>query len=434
LRMRALISLCLVGLVAGGGGGGEEYRMMKNWMKMKAVESCWGEENAKVWTVKMKKAVAECSETDAPELDLPPFRQPYRFINTLMKYADQMEERQAMLVYNVLKRMYNPSSNHDSWFNSHHQHNQDYDNSAPQLYRRKNNRQSSLEDMVRKIVMKTTMNKENMFSAEDSSAMDYNSRSSFRAGNRDQYQGRNEYKGHNSYSAPDSNNKYDSAEDMYDALAQELREKEMRANMMKYKVEFQHQNSSPFNKRDFSEKMAALINRRHRRAASVGTLSNPLDVGDRLIQRVEHIQQSTENRIGNMTCVLKKMGILNQENELDLALQRKSTEAYSMPDPWFKARVMNDLRVCNMVAESLPREAEEETFSSNGQVNMSKIKVFMKCHMEAEVKTCMAKDMKEKLEASFGKLESVSESTGLSEDVILSSMIEILYKENNFEF
>jgi len=40
----------------------------------------------------MKKAVAECSDTDAPELELPPFRQPYRFINTLMKYADQMEE------------------------------------------------------------------------------------------------------------------------------------------------------------------------------------------------------------------------------------------------------------------------------------------------------------------------------------------------------
>ena len=69
--MKVLLSLCLVGLVA---GGGEEYRMMKNWMKMKAEESCWGPENAKIWTVKMKKAAAECSDTDAPELELPPFR------------------------------------------------------------------------------------------------------------------------------------------------------------------------------------------------------------------------------------------------------------------------------------------------------------------------------------------------------------------------
>ena len=217
------------------------------------------------------------------------FRQPYRFINTLMKYADQMEERQAMMVYNVLKKMYNPSSHHDSSFN-YHQHHQDYDSSSPQFYRRKNNKQSSLEDMVRKIVMKTTMSKQNRYSED--TAVDYNqnsrsnlfrqgnlnagmdmeynqnSRNQYRNGNRDQYQGRNEYKGnrysmYESNNKYDSNNKYESTNDMYDALAQELREKALKENMMKYKVEHQQQNTSPFNSQDFSEKMAALINRRH---------------------------------------------------------------------------------------------------------------------------------------------------------------------------
>ena len=46
---------------------------------MKAQESCWGEENMKLYTVNLKQAIAKCSQLDAPELSLPPFRSPYRY-------------------------------------------------------------------------------------------------------------------------------------------------------------------------------------------------------------------------------------------------------------------------------------------------------------------------------------------------------------------
>merc|ERR1739848_972472 len=45
----------------------------------------------------MKKAVAKCQHSDAPELDLPPFRAANRFVNNLVSMAGQREgERDQM--------------------------------------------------------------------------------------------------------------------------------------------------------------------------------------------------------------------------------------------------------------------------------------------------------------------------------------------------
>jgi hypothetical protein len=55
-----------------------EWEVYKKWVSMKAQESCWGEDNFKIYTVNVKQAVAKCSQMDAPELSLPPFRSPYR--------------------------------------------------------------------------------------------------------------------------------------------------------------------------------------------------------------------------------------------------------------------------------------------------------------------------------------------------------------------
>ena len=51
---------------------------------MKAFESCWGEDNVKLYTVNLKQAIAKCSQVDAPELSLPPFRSPYRLIKIII--------------------------------------------------------------------------------------------------------------------------------------------------------------------------------------------------------------------------------------------------------------------------------------------------------------------------------------------------------------
>merc|ERR1719295_2223762 len=55
---------------------------------LKAMESCWGSENIKMYTVEMKKAIAKCSHEDAPELSLPPYRSSYRFVNAMINQGD----------------------------------------------------------------------------------------------------------------------------------------------------------------------------------------------------------------------------------------------------------------------------------------------------------------------------------------------------------
>jgi len=75
----------------------DEREMMNKWMKMKAMESCWGSENIKMYTVEMKKAIAKCSHEDAPELSLPPYRSSYRFVNAMINQGDNMEMLKNMM-------------------------------------------------------------------------------------------------------------------------------------------------------------------------------------------------------------------------------------------------------------------------------------------------------------------------------------------------
>merc|ERR1712039_729211 len=77
LKMKVLLVLAVAAAVSA--HSGEDYKMFMKWAKGKAMESCWGEDNMKLLTLNMKKAVSKCMQEDAPELDLPPFRYMNRF-------------------------------------------------------------------------------------------------------------------------------------------------------------------------------------------------------------------------------------------------------------------------------------------------------------------------------------------------------------------
>jgi len=85
MKLLVVLSLTSVAL------GGMDYEMVQKWQKLKAMESCWGEENMKLVMVDMKKAIAKCSHEDAPELSLPPYRSSYRFVNTMINKGDNYE-------------------------------------------------------------------------------------------------------------------------------------------------------------------------------------------------------------------------------------------------------------------------------------------------------------------------------------------------------
>merc|ERR1719154_774088 len=86
------------------------------------MESCWGEENMKIYTVEVKKAIAKCGHEDAPELSLPPCRSSYRFVNTMVNKADEYENMDNMMKMMKMKmdmmKNYNSNSNSYSNYNS----------------------------------------------------------------------------------------------------------------------------------------------------------------------------------------------------------------------------------------------------------------------------------------------------------------------------
>merc|ERR1711936_905515 len=122
--MKLFVVLSLASVAIGGMDYGME--MGQKWMKLKAMESCWGEENMKLVMVDMKKAIAKCSHEDAPELSLPPYRSAYRFTNTMINKGNSYEHinDMATMFAKMMSQMkknrnsYSPYSAMSS--NSHH--------------------------------------------------------------------------------------------------------------------------------------------------------------------------------------------------------------------------------------------------------------------------------------------------------------------------
>merc|ERR1711976_649001 len=83
------------------------------------MESCWGEENMKLHTLNMKKAVSKCLQVDAPETDLPPFRYLNRFTNNLVNMANNRHQYgyehgdQEMMKMMMMRMMEQPRDSHD---------------------------------------------------------------------------------------------------------------------------------------------------------------------------------------------------------------------------------------------------------------------------------------------------------------------------------
>merc|ERR1711971_1429744 len=95
-KMKFFVLLTLAAVALADYEMGQE-KMMSQWIQMKAMESCWGAENMRQYTVEMKKAIAKCSNQDAPELSLPPYRSSYRFVNAMINNGKSMDMLKNMM-------------------------------------------------------------------------------------------------------------------------------------------------------------------------------------------------------------------------------------------------------------------------------------------------------------------------------------------------
>merc|ERR1711878_228854 len=261
LKMKVLLVLAVAAAVTA--HSGEDYKMFMKWAKGKAMESCWGEDNMKLLTLNMKKAVSKCMQEDAPELDLPPFRYMNRFTNSLVSMANSRSQDQDLykmmkLMMMMMQQVGSDNRDHHSFRTPGYEHGYVEETGK---YRNNMDRMDNgnmMENMMK--MMSRMMNKEGQYERSEYDNMDmydmfskmYNS---------------NKYDKYNRHDNHDS--KYRSYDDM-----------------------------SPMMRRFMSKRQA----------------DDSLQLNDRLKEKLEHVMEEHVSEMSNMTCVLREMNVLNSRN------------------------------------------------------------------------------------------------------------------------
>merc|ERR1712183_790796 len=227
--------------------------------------------------------------------------------------------------------------------------------------------------------------------------------------------------------------RHGSGESQMDNMQMKFFMKQMMKNMMEDNS-FNSENSMTYNRMENKNDMMEVFNRMFdnkmdnkpesrmsqfmdmfSRSRSKRAAGQDLDLGDRLVEKLNEQKHQMENKIGNMTCVLKEMGCLNHNNELDVNGMKEEAKQYTMPSPWFKEKCEEIVDTCYEMAENL------------GTVNLAKLKMFMNCRHKAETKLCMNFDIKKKIESNFGPLEEIMEQTQLTEYELFPLVIQLLH-------
>merc|ERR1719323_62479 len=118
-------------------------------------------------------------------------------------------------------------------------------------------------------------------------------------------------------------------------------------------------------------------NMRYKRAAG-----DNLDLGDRLVEKLAEQKHHMEAKIGNMTCVMKELNVLDASNNIDIQAMKRDIQKYTMPSEWFKNKYEHLLDTCYEMATNLPADIAENsvvTGDSFGTVKLGEVKMFTKC-------------------------------------------------------
>jgi hypothetical protein len=179
------------------------------------------------------------------------------------------------------------------------------------------------------------------------------------------------------------------------------------------------------NKYEMMEQMMkTFMNQKHKRAAD-----DVFERGDRLTEKLKQETVKMQAKLGNASCVLQELGIIDQNQNLDINKMVKSVEDGEwgeFPDQWLKEHHIKDCQTCATYADSIPKPVFDEC--AYGE-KWGRIILFFQCEKEAKYKCCMNHDMKGKLEKSFGSLEELEQATGLPEYQLLPLTMKLLHDQ-----
>jgi len=353
--MKLLIALVVVSAVSV--SAGEDWKMFMKWAKTKAMESCWGEENMKLHTLNMKKAVSKCLQVDAPETELPPFRYLNRFTNNLVNMAnnnhgygyhhnneDEMMKMVKMMLMMKMMQSFGGEEHHSTRHgcDGNGRHNCD---SFGDDYTR------DVPDKMMRMMMRRMMNSE--------------------------------------------------SHDRMDHMDMDHMDMDMFSKMFKSMKSNQYDS---YKKDDFSPMMKRFMGGFQKRQAD-----DSLELNDRLKEKLENLMQEHVSELSNMTCILREMNVLDTRNKIDIAAMKADTENYKMPSQWFKEQYFAILDSCHEVAENQPAELDN-MYNMPGMQHMGTVKSFMTCCKTAKMRLCMNQDTKKKIETNFGPVEELLQS------------------------
>jgi len=152
--------------------------------------------------------------------------------------------------------------------------------------------------------------------------------------------------------------------------------------------------------------------------------SDLYELGDRLSGKLMEQKEETMEKMGNWTCVLRELKMVDKNMELDLEAMLENIRDMNIRDPWLLEQTIEDCRTCYAYAQGLPRRLFDQMQLPEQWV---KVKMFKKCSKMAKYQTCMDNDIKKKLEENFGPLQKLVETTGLAEKELLPMAMRLLH-------
>ena len=98
-----------------------------------------------------------------------------------------------------------------------------------------------------------------------------------------------------------------------------------------------------------------------------------LDLRDRLVKKLKDQKEQMEQKVCNMTCVLREMNSLNRRNEIDVQAMKQNMQQYTMPSEWFGERHAEILDSCYEMATNLPAEWSENSVVTSEEYRTIKL-------------------------------------------------------------
>merc|ERR1712141_536585 len=177
---------------------------------------------------------------------------------------------------------------------------------------------------------------------------------------------------------------------------------------------------------DDDEKFAELLffNKNKRQLGRRKRQSDLYELGDRLSEKLMEQKEEMKAKMGNWSCAMKELKIVDDNLELDLENMLDDIKSMNIRDKWLEDKTIEDVRTCYAVAQSLPVRFFAEFPMPEQWV---KIKKFKKCKKMSMFQTCMNNDIKKKLENNFGPLGKLVETTGLPEKQLLPMAMKLLH-------